>query len=605
MRSINSLRASRAGSRSSLAGLAGLAGALALTACLTDGPNRTGGEYLERHGLLLETPLHRIEVKDFPVASAFVGDLDPNRLGDSLLLAGRWRGFTSEARMAFDLVDTNYVDSLDSAGSLRLSLSFPRPNRAYEQLKPMVAGVESMTFLVESWAYDFSHTDKSRPDSLRALHNRFLVRQDTGALFKPDTCRDLIEVSVEAAYDTAGGRDSIQVFRLPSLGRKLRERSTEGRQWIVLMQLTHVPEDSTEPAAMLRFGGNHGTLFTPMLLFGNPEGTAKHPATVTAKQRVFPLALDGRLAVNSRYRYAGSSTAMLTGKTRGLHLRLDRDRLLDSLDQALKRLGSSLARASDGEFDLAYYVPFAQMTLPLAGPSVIEGGFPLDMRLVSDLDSLLPGDSAGVEHRLPKGEDQVVIVLYERNNPTRPSDSVTARFEDVEGVPDLNRFILWGKDTAHKDTTYLHDGETREIFRISSGSRADRLVFSVSVQGDSLAYRVHVNTKSEEEGYLYKDLATGKPLTELAQRIPRFLKPEDTSLTLRATRGFQRMLNRARLGEEIESDFFIQPTRNAAADTASKEPTPYPVLGEIEPEIESGRLGVDIVLYLYPLKDRR
>lgn len=595
-------RASRAAHRT---GIAGLAGALALTACLTDGPNRTGGGYLERHGLLLETPLHRIEVKDFPVESLFVGDLDPGRQGDSLILAGRWRGFTSQVRMAFDLSDTNFVDSLEPSGSLRLSLSFPLPNRGDDELKPMVVGVDSMAFLAESWSYEYSHTDKSRPDSLRALGNHFLVRQDTAALFRSDVLRrDTLRVAVKTAYEKAGGRDSIQVFALDSLRTRLMEGAGKGSQWIVLLQLTHIREDSADTAAMLRLGGNHGTLFSPMLLFGNPEGTARHPATVTAKQRVFPLVYDGRLGINTRYRYSGSPTAMLTGKTRGLHLRLDRGKLLDSLDKALRGMGSSLVRASDGEFDLAYFVPFAQMTIPIAAPSVIEGGFPQDIRLISDLDSLLPGVGAGDERVLPKGVDEVLAVLSDRNNPNRVTDSIRARYEDVEGLPDLNRFILWGKDTVRKDTTFLHDGETREVLRSLPGSATNRLVFTVTAMGEALAIRLHVNTQGKEEEYRWKDAATGTLLTDLASRIPRFLKPEDSTLTLRATRGFQRMMNRARLGEEIQGDFFIQPTRNAAADTASKLLVPYPVLGEIEPDIRSGRLGVDIVLYLYPLKAR-
>jgi hypothetical protein len=484
---------------------------------------------------------------------------------------------------------------------LSLSLGFPVPNRGDDELKAMVAGVEGMTFRVETWAFGFEHTDKTRADSLRALNQRFLVRQDTAALFAAGArSEDTLRVAVGTAYEKAGGRDSVQVFSLPNLRKKLQEGSEAGRQWMVLLQLTYMPEDSADTAAMLRFGGNHGVPFSPSLLFGNPAGTAKHPATATTKQRVGPLTLayqnTERRGVASVYRHDGSPTALLTGKTRGLHLRLDRGLLLDSLDQALKRLGTSLARASDGEFDLAYYVPFAQLTLPLAGPSVIEGNFPVDMRLFSDLDSLLPGETTSIERLLPKGQAEVLSVLSERNT-GRVTDSVIARFEDVEGVPGLDRFILWGKDTTRKDTVFLREGESREVLR-------NRLVISLQVQGDNLAYRLHLNSQSQEEEYRFRDAATGDLVSDIAKRIPRFLKPEDTRLTLRATRGFQRMLNRARLGQEIQGDFFIQPTRNAAADPAANLLVPYTVFGEIEPAIESGRLGVDIVIYLYPLKAR-
>jgi hypothetical protein len=493
------------------------------------------------------------------------------------------------------------MDSLVPENTLRLALSFPLPNRGDDELKAMVKGVDSMTFLVETWAFDFNPGDKARADSLLALNHRFVLRQDTAILFRPDVIRrNTIRVAVKTAYEKTDGRDSIQIFSLPNLREQLQTGFESGLSWIVLMQFTHIAMDSSDTAAaMIRFGGSHGTLYSPMLLFGHPKGTAKHSISATTKQKAYSYS-----GVNTRYRHTGSPTAMLTGKTRGLHLRLDRSILLDSLDKALQRMGSTLTRASDGQFDLAYYVPFAQLTVPVQAPSVIEGDFPLDMRMISELDSLLPGDTISIERYLEKGKDAVLLVQFERSNASRVADSVVARYESVDTLQGLHRFILWGKDTTAKDTTFLRDGETKEVLRVSSGARLDRLVFTVTAGGDTLSYRMHINTKSETEDHIFKDAATGTRLTDLASRIPRFLKPQDASLTLRATFGFQRMLNRARLGQEIQSDFFIQPIRNAAADTASKLVVPYPVLGEIEPEIKAGRLGVDIVLYLYPLKAR-
>jgi hypothetical protein len=75
-------------------------------------------------------------------------------------------------------------------------------------------------------------------------------------------------------------------------------------------------------------------------------------------------------------------------------------------------------------------------------------------------------------------------------------------------------------------------------------------------------------------------------------------------LALRATRGFQQLLNRTAIGTTLRSDLQILPASSPAADTGTGSTVPYPVLGVVRPRLEAGPLRVNITMYLYPLKER-
>lgn len=591
---------SRSASRVPASGLLILLSGILLAGCISDGPNHTGGDYLKSHQLILETPLHQVKITGFPVDSFWTTDAEPGRLGDSILLAGRWNGFTSQARLAFDLTDSAFLDSLAAENTLKLSVGFPRPVRSESAFKATVSGVDSMRFLVESWVLrDDGLSKEARADSLSKYNRRFLTRQDTAAFLDSGSRHvDTITIKVKTAY----GADSLQALPLPHLREELTTALRS--KWMIMMQLTHLPVPGDSSAAMLRLGGEMGTVYSTMLLFGN---TSSALTAVTKTQKLLPLVTaDGtRRGVNSKLRFHGPSSSILVGKTRGLHLRVDRTALLDSLDAEMQRTtGETLRRTTTGEFDLSYFVPFAQFTMPIDSVS-IEGDFPMEMSLQTDMDSLLAPPSGINGREISLGVPVDFLVLKERLNPSKVLDTLTATYE--KPLPDsgssLRRFIIRSrKDTTVQDTSYYDIGQEREISWSVRGYGNDRLNFSVKAQ-DSLA-RIdwHLNAKSETEDNGFRDPVTGERQTNLSDRIVNFLHPLDRALRLRATRGFQRLLNRIEMGQLIESDFFIQPV--AAADTSTKLRVPYSVLGEIKPDIQSGKLMIDINVYLYPLKDR-
>jgi hypothetical protein len=573
-----------------------------LAACLSDGPNRTGGEYLVEHGIVLETPLHKAVLQDFPVDTFWTADLEPSRLGDSVILVGARGGFSSQARLVFDLSDTAYLDSLGEPGSLRLSLGFFQPPASSGQLAATLSGVDSMRFLVETWAFrDTGMAENRRADTLASLNRDFLVNLRPPSLLNPGALRrDTVALKVDSAIS----EDSLQSVALPSLRDTLLAGASD--KWIVLMQIS--PLTPADSGAMLRlvgtrYSGRTPSAFAPWLLFGNP---ALGSAAAGAKQRLQPVTLgNNRLAVNSMLRFEGSSTSILLGKTRGLHFRIDRDTLLSRLEEALDAQGVAFRRTTEGRFDLGYFVPFAQVAIPIDSSSV-EGDFRYEFRLDTDLDSLLPGlDEAGSRATLSLGADTALVFLTDRQDREKIVDSLIASYGEVPQDADLRRFVLRsGKDSNTADTSYLRIGETRVVRWGVSGSRSDRLAVSVRADTSSAALAYHIDTRSMEDDNSFRDPETGEPLVSISDRIPRLFDPSSGTLSLRATRGIQRVLNRARLGEEIRSDCLVQPRSPAAIDTGEARQVPYSVLGEIRPLIQDGRLEIALTVYLYPLKDR-
>ncbi|HLP40797.1 MAG TPA: hypothetical protein VK465_04760 [Fibrobacteria bacterium] len=576
-----------------------LAGALALSACISDGPNQTGGEYLAEHGILLRQPLHKVVLENFPLDSSWTVDGSRNWLGDSLLMLGEWNGFTAETRLAFDISDTTYLDSLGEENNLRLGLSFLPASRSSDQLIGTVAGADSMRLVIESWVVpDAAANPDRREDSLLAWTIPFIQRQDSAVRFDPALrVADTAVIRVDTLYKST----TLLSPRLPNLSAALRQKTN--RRHLVLIQLRHLPDSAFTPV-MLRFTGNRLSLgdltaYAPALLFSKDELSV---LKVNSRQRLHPLETsDNRLEVNSSVRFHGSDSSILVGRTRGLHLRINQKRLFDSLSA---KLGDSLRTAATGAFDLSYFVPFASITLPLDTPSRVEGNFPVGFRLRSDLDSLLPNTEVGTRGRkvVALGDTTTLFWFSDRRSRDDLTDSVRAIYQADSRDTGLRQLVLLtSRDTAFRDTTNLVAGRSIEISRAGTGSPA---ILSITPGRSEAVVHVHLNTRGDEENQVFRDPITGDPLDEVSQRLPRFLKPGDQSLTLRATRGFQRLLNRRDIDNELQSDLFVLPFDVGAADTATGQLVPYPVLGEVRPRIREGALRVNITLYLYPLKDR-
>lgn len=601
--------------------------AAALVSCISDGANKTGGEYLGRHGILLKDSLFHVTLKNMPVdtfwaTDAFtqgLGDADIRHLGDTILLAGRSGNFSAVPRMTFQVADTAMLDSLVPGDSttLRLSLAFPEPTFSLEELKATVeaAGIgDSMRFEVAAWDSSSAGIANDKWNSKVVEWNgQFLFRQDTTAALPSPTSRDTIAIKVTTAYKA----DSVQVNALPNLFKTLA--GAPSSKHFVHLRLTHIPGPAGDSgAAMLRLGGwlgDDAVSLTkgPLLLFGKTATTTG--GNDKNRLRTMLVSFNNRSfrAVDYALRYDGSRTDIISDRLRGLHLILDRAALLDSIDAALRRNGKTpQPRSTDGDFDLSYFVPFAKLTLPVDSIR-LEGGFPLKMSLSTETDTLLADEVKGgiLVETIPLGESKVMWRTPEPNHPEIVRNQVSLGYETVDG--DLRRVTLRfsSADSASmNDTLFIRNGETKDWATSLQIAGINTLSMSLTADSASLIARGYLRYDGESEDNDFRDPETGKSITDIIKLLPHYVKPGDTAITLRATTGFQRLLNRARTGVDRLQSFVIQPPYRpidtSVTISGNNTPThvPYPVLFVIPPKLISGRLTVDVELYLFPLKAR-
>ena len=601
--------------------------AASLISCISDGANKTGGEYLTKNGILLQDSLLHVTLTDMPVDTFWTtepftiraGEVDLRHLGDTIILAGRTGKFTASPRMTFQVTDTSMFDSLvagDSA-TLRLSLSFPKPSYSFEELRATVeaAGIrDSMAFEVAAWdSTDADIANDKWNAKVAEWNGQFLYRNDTVAALPRPTSLDTIFIKVATAYTA----DSIQANALPNLFKTMLAAPSD-RHWVHLRLTPMAGPAGDSGAAMLRLGGWMGdNAFTltkgPLLLFGKTATATV--ANDKNRLRAMAVASGNRTvrAVDYTLRYDGPRTDMLTDRQRGLNLVLDRAALLDSIDAALRRAGKTpQPRSASGEFDLSYFVPFAALTLPVDSVQ-LDGGFPLEMRLATETDSLLGDTLGGFQvDTVALGSSKPMWFATETGKPDVIKETVSLAYEPFEG--DLRRVTLKfsSRDSSFKnDTLFIRMGTTKDW--ISSFATQGNSLLSLSLTADSgsLTARSYINFNKVDQGQDFRDPETGKTITDIIELLPHYLKTGDKSISLRATTGFQRLLNRSRSGKNRLQTFLIEPPRSPAVDTsvtvdgANKPLTvPYPILSVIPPRLINGRLTVDVELYLFPLKAR-
>ncbi|MEO7423921.1 MAG: hypothetical protein ABI036_01975 [Fibrobacteria bacterium] len=597
---------------------------MAVSSCISDGANRTGGAYLAEQGILLQDPLYHVILKNLPVDSFWTTDAEPSHIGDSTMLVGSQGDFTAEGRLAFHINDTAilYRMSAEDSTSFKLSLGFPPYTAGLSAMKASVrsdttALIDSVPIEVKTWEItDQGLSDDQWADTLQAWNRRYLFRDDTLAVM--DTSR-MVRDTIYLGYQDAYTHNTPQAKPLRNLHRRLVE--ARGARHFLEMRLTRIsliPQDA--PAGMLRLGGYTGSteaefVYSPILLFGSFDSTVNTPS-----ENRLATYLISRLTSSNNYtlKYAGPRTDMVTGKTRGLHVILDREALLDSIDAALERQGKTpQPRPTAADFDLAYFVPFAKMSLPLdTTKSIWEGGFPLVFNSVSSVDTLL-GDTITGGIRLDTvllNTSKVLWHTYEIGHLENVQDEVSLAYSAFKSESDsaMRRVILrFSRDSSINDTVYLRPGETRQRLTSLAGFGPNSLTLDLTASGDTVFVRNYLTRSKLAENNEFRDPETGERIDDLLKRLPRFLQPGQDNLTLRVTNGIQRLLNRVQSNANILQDFQFQPNGLAAVDpkNASGESgvplvVRFPVLSVVAPAIENGKLKVDVDLYLYPLKAR-
>lgn len=589
-----------------------------LISCISDGTNHTGAEYLSGHGILLENPLYHVRVKGFPADTFWTTSGRFSHLNDTILLAGRKDGYAAEARLSYQIADTAYFDSLgDDPASLRLSLSTPTwKNVGYwtdngdSVLRSFSdSSADSMAF--EAVAWDFTNedvSDEAWKDSLSRWNRRYLIDGDTVPLLPGPSSFDTVVFRVKDAYDVPG---QLQSANLPHL--KALFLAAPGRKHAVHLRLVPLPAaDSADTLpAMLRFAGSwpySSNVGMPSLLFGRNLRSD----SLGDKNRVIPYDLGGGIrGVAYSLRYSGPRTDLSVPLQRSLHFSLDRERLLDSLDAGLRRQGIEPPPRSGDPLSLAYYVPFAAVSLPMEAPS-LEGGLPVQVKLYSSVDTLL-GDTldAGTRvDRLLAGDTLTAWYTYEIGQPGKIANQVRLVYAKIDSLYRIT--LSYSKDSASNDTVYLPPGGVGQIASTLPGFGSGGTLFiHLEADGDTVIARSYVDVRSGEERNVFRDPSTGKTITDLDALVPRFVQPSDSVLRLRGTAGIRALVNRSELGKTARQEFEFRPVTqayNPKAVTTGGEtvayPVSFPVLSTLHPRIQSGVLSVDLDVYLYPLGAR-
>jgi hypothetical protein len=618
----------------------GFALVLALLAgCISDGPNRTGGQYLENQDIRFQNPLYHVVLPNFPVDSVWTLDPDVVRASDSILMLGTSGTFEGQVRLAFDMADTNFLDSLRSDSSdFRLSVGpYLSTGAGMVELIKSVgdSGAESseivrdsITILVESWAVldrgttGLVLTKDQRTDTVNRYNSRFMTHWDPTPLLAKPSAMDTIKLQTKGAYV----KNKLQARSLKNFHRVLRGLAGSPKI-LVHLQLTALPDLISGAPGLLRLdnryasvasqGSHHG----PALLFGSSSTTA---ITATTKQQLSPI-ITSRGGVfyvsgSSKLIYNGLQTDLVPARERSLHLILNRDKLLDSINAFLRKSGITPPPASiSGKFDITYFVPFAKINIPV-DTQRLEGQFPMEFVLRSDLDSILPEPPANLRRvkSFSLNKPEVLLNLYSRTEPNKVIDTLSILFQKpTRSISDSNFLqviIRHNSDSTKSDSIYIGIDETKEkTIGYSQGYPSLKISMVAKVPKDSSLEKAELTVSyyltnpgaNEENGF--RDPETGKLLTTLSERLSKLNLSLLNGITLRATRGLQMLLNRADAGDAVAPELVLQ--TGLAIDTAavisgktSPEFIPYPVLTVIPPKLIEGKLTVDLDFYLYPLK---
>lgn len=607
-----------------------------LSGCISDGPNETGRAYLEDRGVVFGREPLKVVLDSLPVDSLWVtnragtedlrADAEQN-LGAGQFVLGRQFGFSSKARLAFE-IDSAFLDSAAAPGNLKVSLG----------LRKYTTGTRHIDSALIRFARENGDSARIRISSFVLSKNRHLpeIRKD---LWK-DTVRHYFVPLVQqflpfaspvgraftdSAVDTVTFRlDRERGYHDPSTAgqglplenlRQALRRDLSARKFIVLELELLLPgtDSAAGPDLLLRFHGNdRGRPPEPFLVTGGSTDAE----TAGEKKRV-GLTAGGtaRRGVNYRVDYQGPRLAVLAGKARTVNFSLSRGALLSALSAALQKQNRALEPEGAGKFDLRYFVPFAQLSLPIAKP-FLEGELALDFTLNSRLDSVPPGaEDFGSQVSIPVGGRAPVLRFLDIADPGRATDSLALSYTVDSRHPERSRKVAFlYADPDIRDTLVLQVGDSLERKLALRGFR-HRVNLRLRAGTDSLGVTLSLVARDGVESNSFAP-PEGQS-SNLSQSRSRFADSASRALTLRATSGIQRLLNRGAPENELRHTFSLSVFAGVNREDPSRdEYVDYPVFsvvplapasdsaggGSPAPGGASGNYKVGLTLYLYPLR---
>lgn len=574
--------------------------AFLLGACLSDGPDQTGLGYVQNGGVQLTTPLKHFVFKGFPVDSAFATELPLSHFGETLLVVGRENGNRVTARMGFQITDQSQRDSIAHGLNLRL-VALPAILKGFSFIKTSTQTHDSISLLIESFAWN--DTGAKYADSLPVFHSRILSSYKSFSTFDAAyRVKDTARIALSAAYN-ATVRDSIQICALKNLQARMQKDTAH--QWQVFLEISPL---STADSGMFHFTGTGGTVYSPGLLLGTYFKGGTNSPTLLG-----PYTSGGLPSVNYQVTHSGDNQTLLYGVSRGINLRLNRQRLLDSIKT---RMGSSFPTDSGGKYDTRFYVPYAEIHLPLVDAANqidprthVDGPFAFDLQMLSETDSLLDPQTTGVASVSLGGSLKLIQPATVTPFATLTLDTLICSYAPNPADTSLRRMVLrWKTDSTIVDTFYLTPDGNRHELGLKRHTGWQRFAtLGVYPSASQANVEVYFGAGSVEPNGLI-DRATGQQKTTYKDLASRYWRPGASEVVVRATRGVGALLNRK---SGATTAMFLRPAeRNAfdttyvAADSSSYLRVLYPVFGEVGfPKGTDGKLHVTVDVYLYPLSN--
>jgi hypothetical protein len=591
-------------------------------------PGETGLAYLEDAGLRVSAPLYSLKLDSLPLDSVFAVETPYNHYGESLLVVGRDARFTAKARLGFQLTTAGQRDSLVKGLHLRLGvLPLSGAFAGRDWLRSSSAHRDTLTLLVESFSWPNDSGSQQYADSLTAFHRRILTAPvPFSALEAQYRRRDTIRIYPSKAYpDTGVIQDSSQAGSLPNLWNRLRNEhgGDSTRKWVVYLEISPLTaSDSGLFPFIAQAVGNSNTVrrYNSGLWLGRyvPDSIA------TVGSLLVPYRSGGLLSPASNYEtvHTGSSTrSLLHGVSRGLHLRINRDTLmqrirakLNAYDPADPTLGDRLfASAAPGTaFDRRFYVPYARLRLPVdAALTSVQGPFALDMSLTSDVDSL-DADTASFHDDIAVATGATIKLPVRGGGSASTPDTLSVSYRVHPSDTTLRQILYsWTSTPTVADTINVTpNGLRRELAARRKTGWPRSTTVGVRPQAGQLNVEVFFSVASVAEPNFILD-STGNTITSPSKLSGRFWRPGADSVAVRATHGVRNVLNRVTVaGKGSLPDMYLQSVRRAAYDTSTISSSTYrrveyPVFGEIDfKRGAGGKLYVGLDLYLYPLEAR-
>ena len=614
--------------RSAALGVMLAVGATAFLSGCGQTPGETGLAYLEDAGLRVTAPLYNLKLDSLPLDSVFSVETPYNHYGESLLVVGRDVHFTAKARLGFQLTTSGQRDSLVNGLHLRLrGLSLSGALAGRDWLRSSAAHRDTLKLLVESFSWPNDSGKQQYADSLVAFHRRILTNPAPFSTLNAAYRRyDTIRVFPSKTYpDTGVVQDSSQADSLPNLRNRLRTEhgGDSTRKWVIYLEISPL---TTSDSGMYTFYtqavGNAATQrgYVSGLWLGRYVSDSL--SSVGMPLIPYPSGSLSTPATNYETRYDGSSArSLLHGVARGLHLRVNRDTLLQRIraklnayDPADPTLGDRLfaASAAGDAFDRRFYVPYARLRLPVdAALTRVQGPFALDMSISSDVDSL-DSDTASFHDDIAVATGASIKLPVRGGGSESVPDTLVVSYRAQPTDTTLRQILYhWASTPTTVDTvTVTPDGLRRELAARRQTGWPRATTVGVRPQAAQLNVEVFFSVASVTEPNAILD-STGNQVTSNSGLSVRFWRPGADSITVRATHGVRNILNRVQVdGKGSLPDMYLQTVRRAAYDTSTISSSTYrrveyPVFGEIDFKRGAGnKIYVGLDLYLYPLEAR-